>query len=127
MISFLVRLALSAATLFFLAQTFPDSFIVRSWTSAFIAALVLGLANALVKPVLLFVLKLLTLPLSCLTLGLWTLFLSWLLSAILFYVTASALQGFGVSGFGAAMWGALALSIVNALASALKSDKGEKE
>lgn len=127
MISFLVRLALSAATLFVLAQSFPDSFIVRSWPAAFIAALVLGLANALVKPVLMFVLGLLTLPLSCVTLGLWTLILSWLLSSILFYTSAYVLQGFGVSNFGAAMMGALALSIVNAIASGLTAEKGDKD
>lgn len=126
MISFLLRLIVSAAALFFIAGASGGTIQVNSATAAIIAALVLGLANALVKPVLMFIAGTLTLPLSCLTLGLWNLVLSLLLNAALFYGVGRALEGFEVRGFWPAIGGALAMSLVNALASGLFSgDKRE--
>lgn len=127
MIGFLIRLAISAATLILMANVSNGAIIVRNWTTAFIAALVIGLLNALVKPVLGFIAGALTFPLSCITLGLWSLVLSWLLNGLMFYVASEVLQGFGVKNFWVAMLGALVLSVVNALASALFSDKKDKE
>ena len=78
MLAFLIRMALSAGALLLLSS--PSVALVRvennSWTTAIIVALVLGLANALVKPILMFFASILTLPLSCITLGLWNLVLS---------------------------------------------------
>lgn len=126
MISFLLRLIVNAAALFFIAGASGGTIQVNSATAAIIAALVLGLANALVKPVLMFIAGTLTLPLSCLTLGLWNLVLSLLLNAALFYGVGRALDGFEVRGFWPAVGGALAMSVVNALASGLFSgDKRE--
>lgn len=125
MLSFLIRLALSAGALFFIAGASQGHIQVKNATAAVIAALVLGVANAFVKPILEFVAKLLTLPLSCLTLGLWNLVLSLLLNALLFWGVGEVLDGFEVRGFWAAVGGALAMSIVNSLASALFS--GEKQ
>lgn len=127
MIAFLIRLAVSAATLLIMANVSDGAIIVRNWTSAFIAALVIGLLNALVKPILGFIAGALTLPLSCITLGLWSLILSWLLNGLMFYAASEVLQGFGVKNFWAAMVGALVLSVVNAIAGALLSDKKDKE
>ena len=123
MISFLLRLAISAGALLLIANYSGGAISVSNATDAFIAALVLGLANALVKPILGFIAGALTLPLSCLTLGLWNLVLSWLLNAAMFYGVAALLEGFDVRTFAGAMFGALALSVVNAVASGLLKDK----
>ena len=128
MISFFVRLIASAAALFFIAGASGGAIQVNGVSSAIIAALVLGVANALVKPVLMFIAGALTLPLSCLTLGLWNLVLSLLLNAALFYGAGQLIDGFEVRGFWPAMLGALAMSVVSSLASALFSgDKKDRD
>lgn len=68
------------------------------------AALVVGLLNALVKPVLV----LLTLPLTILTLGLFLL----VLNALLFWLAAALVPGFVVDGFLSALLGALVMAVV---------------
>ncbi len=125
MLSFLIRLVLSALALFFISGASQGAIQVNGAAAAIIAALVLGVANALVKPILMFIAAALTLPLSCITLGLWNLVLSLLLNAALFYGAGQLIDGFEVRGFWPAIWGALAMSIVNSLASALFS--GEKK
>jgi len=84
---------------------------VASFGSALIAALVLGLLNTLVKPVLI----LLTLPITIITLGLFLL----VLNALVFWFAGSVLKGFQVSGFWWAVLGALVYSIVSGLLSRL--------
>ncbi len=125
MISFLVRLIINAAALFFIAGASGGTIQLTTAVAALIAALVLGLANAVVKPILMFIAATLTLPLSCTTLGLWNLVLSMLLNGALFYGVGRALDGFEVRGFWPAILGALAMSVVNSLASGLFS--GEKK
>jgi putative membrane protein len=126
MLSFLIRLVVNAGALFFIAGASGGTIQVNGPGAAIFAALILGVANALVKPVLMFIAGTLTLPLSCITLGLWSLVLSWLLNALLFYAVGQVLDGFEVRGFAPAMWGALAMSVVNSLASSLFSDKDDK-
>lgn len=124
MIGFLIRLAVSAVALLVIAGASNGQIVVTSASAALIAALVLGVVNALVKPVLEFVLKALTFPLSCLTLGLWSLVLSALLNGGLFLAVAKALDGFDVKSFGVAVIGGLVLAGVNAVASGLtQSDR----
>jgi putative membrane protein len=77
---------------------------VEDWKSAAIAALVLGLVNTLVKPVLV----LLTLPVTILTLGLFLV----VLNALLFWGVAEVLPGFNVNGFWAAVLGAILYSLI---------------
>jgi len=85
---------------------------VSSFGSALIAALVLGLLNAVVKPLLI----LLTLPLTVVTLGLFLL----VLNALVFWWAGSILKGFQVDGFWWAVIGAIVYSLVSgALASLL--------
>lgn len=128
MLSFLIRLIISAVALFFIAGASQGTIQVNGAAAAIIAALVLGVANALVKPLLMLIVGALTLPLSCLTLGLWNLVLSLLLNAALFYGAGQLLDGFQVRGFWPAVLGALAMSVVNALASALFSgDKKDRD
>ena len=126
MFSFLIRLVISALALIGIAKLSGGAILVGGFGDALIAALILGLVNAVIKPILEFVAQALTLPLSCLTLGLWSLLLSWLLNGLMFYAVATFVKGFTVKSFGAAMLGALLLSVINALASALVGD-GKKD
>lgn len=98
----LVRWVLLAAALLLVAQLY-SGVQVLSFGAAMIAALVLGLLNALLRPLLV----LLTLPVTLLTLGLFL----FVINALLFYVAASLLDGFKVAGFGAALIGSLLYSL----------------
>jgi putative membrane protein len=98
----LVRWLLLAAALLLVANVYPGV-VVRSFGSAMIAALGLGLFNALLRPVLV----LLTLPVTLLTLGLFL----FVINALMFWAAASVLQGFNVTGFGAALIGSLIYSL----------------
>ena len=84
---------------------------VKSFYTAMIVALLLGLINAVVRPLLF----LLTLPLTLLTLGLFIL----VLNGLLFWFVASFVDGFVVSGFWMAVLGAIAYSIISWACSAL--------
>ena len=88
---------------------------VEDWKSAAIAALVLGLVNTLVKPILV----LLTLPVTILTLGLFLV----VLNAVLFWGVAEMLPGFNVSGFWAAVLGAILYSVIGWALSTLIPDR----
>jgi putative membrane protein len=84
---------------------------VSSFTSALVAALILGLVNAVIRPVLV----LLTLPVTVVTLGLWIL----VINALLFWFVGSFVRGFVVEGFWAGLIGSILFSIVSWLLSAL--------
>jgi len=98
----LLRWGLLAAALLLVAHLY-SGVAVRSFGSALVAALVLGLLNALVRPVLV----LLTLPVTVLTLGLFL----FVVNAAMFYAAASLLDGLQVAGFGAALVGSLLYSL----------------
>jgi putative membrane protein len=94
----IVRWLLLAAALLLVAQL--DAGVhVTGFGAALIAALVLGLFNTLLRPVLV----LLTLPVTVLTLGLFL----FVINALMFYFAASVLDGFQVDGFWAALVGSL--------------------
>lgn len=97
----LVRWLLLAAALLLVAYLYPGV-TVGSFGSAMIAALVLGLLNTLLRPLLI----LLTLPVTLLTLGLFL----FVINAAMFYLAARVLDGFAVSGFLAALIGSLLYS-----------------
>ena len=101
---------LNAVALLVVAYILPG-ITVASFGSALIAALVLGLLNAVVKPLLI----LLTLPLTIVTLGLFLL----VLNALVFWFAGSILKGFQVDGFWWAVIGAIVYSIVSGLLSGL--------
>ena len=106
----LLRWVINAGTLLLLAFYLPGME-VSGWYSALITALVLGLVNAVLKPILL----ILTLPVNILTLGLFT----FVINALLFWFVASFIKGFDVTGFMPAFWGAFILSVVSWLTSNL--------
>lgn len=82
---------------------------------AFLASLLLGLLNALVRPFL-FVFKLITFPLTLITLGLFSLIVSVIMNALLLWLVGSGwVAGFHVPTYTGAIAGSLILSAVNAL------------
>lgn len=116
---FLIRTAVSAVALYIIAAFSNGQIEVKGIVAAVLASLAIGVANAVVKPILEAVAGGMTCLLSCLTLGLWSLVLSWLLSGLMFYLASYVVPGFKVNSFFPALWGALALAIVNSLATVL--------
>jgi putative membrane protein len=98
----IVRWLLSAAALLLVAYLY-GGVQVASFGAAMVAALVLGLLNTLLRPLLV----LLTLPVTLLTLGLFL----FVINALLFWMAASVISGFNVAGFGAALIGSLLYSL----------------
>jgi putative membrane protein len=88
---------------------------VSSFVTALIAALVLGLVNAVMRPILI----LLTLPVTLLTLGLFI----FVINGLLFWFVGSFVAGFSVNGFWPGVFGAIAYSIVSWALSALIFNK----
>jgi putative membrane protein len=112
---FVLRLIVNAAALWVAAQLVPG-IVVAGFTPLLLAALVLGLINAIVRPVLL----VLTLPLTLMTLGLFI----FILNAFCLWLTSRIVSGFVVQSFAAALLGALVVSIVSWLLTAFVSDAG---
>ncbi|SFB77522.1 phage holin family protein [Massilia yuzhufengensis] len=89
---------------------------VSNFTTALIAALVLGLVNTLIRPILV----ILTLPVTVVSLGLFIL----VINAALFWMVSHWIAGFDVTGFGSAFLAAILYSIISwALSSLLLKDK----
>ncbi|MCM0034364.1 MAG: phage holin family protein [Burkholderiaceae bacterium] len=101
---------LNAVTLLIVAYVLPGITVASFW-SAMIAALVLGLINMLVKPILI----LLTLPITIVTLGLFLL----VINALMFWLAGSLLKGFQVNGFWWAVGGALFYSVISGFLTSL--------
>ena len=98
----IVRWLLLGAALLLVANVYPGV-TVASFSSALIAALVLGLLNTLVRPLLV----LLTLPVTLITLGLFL----FVINALMFWSASGLLSGFQVAGFGAALIGSVIYSL----------------
>jgi putative membrane protein len=126
MIGFLLRVAINAVGLLLIGAMSDGAIQFKGFGNAVLAALVLGIANAVVKPILQGIAQSATCVLSCLTLGLWSLLLSWLINGFLFYAVGNYLGLFEVHGFWPPMMGALALSVINSLATALTKDKNDE-
>jgi len=82
------------------------------------ATLALGLLNLFARPVLL-LLKLITMPLSCLTFGLWSLALSVFVNTLVFYFVGTLGWGFHVTGFWPALIGAIVMSLLSTILTGL--------
>lgn len=103
---FIAHILVTAALLFLLGRMI-DGIVVRDAKAALIGALVLGLANAFVRPVLV----LLTLPVTFLTLGLFLL----VVNALMLMLAAAIVDDFDVKGFKAAFVGSVLLAVMNFL------------
>lgn len=111
-VRFVVHLAIVAVALWVAAAVVPGV-AVTSMPALLIAAFVLGLVNALVRPVL----TVLTLPITVLTLGLFYL----VVNGAAFALAAALVPGFDLAGFGSAVLGALLVSLVSWILGALFS------
>ena len=100
----LLRWIVNAAALVLVSSIVPG-FEVAGFFSALIAALILGLVNVIVRPVLLLV----TLPINILTFGLFT----FVINALMIELVSSIVKGFTVVDFRAAFWGALILTAIS--------------
>lgn len=103
MLKILAKWLLSASALLFVAYVY-NGVEVTSFTAAMLAALVIGLLNTVVRPVLV----ILTLPVTVLTLGLFL----FVINALVFWAAAGVLEGFHVRGFVAALVGSLIYTLL---------------
>ncbi len=108
-----IRWVLNAVALLITAWILPG-ISVNSFGAALVAALVLGIVNAIVRPVVV----LFTLPLNILTLGLFTL----VINALMLMIVNSVVKGFVISGFWSAFFGSIILTVISGLLSAAVLD-----
>ena len=104
MLGFLLHLVLTAGALLIVARLVGGVY-VSGFGVALLGALVLGLVNAIVRPVMI----LLTLPITLLTLGLFL----FVINALMLWLVAALVPGIRISGFGAALIGSLLLTLLN--------------
>ena len=102
---FLVRILVNALALFLISQFNFMHIHADNVTDTLIGALVLGLANAFVRPLLM----VLSCPLVVLTLGLFTL----IINGVIFYYVLKWLPGWHVPNYWAAFWGAIVTSLIS--------------
>lgn len=94
----ILRWVINALALLMVAYIIPGVHM-ASFYVALLAALILGIINAIIRPIML----LLTLPMNILTLGLFTL----IVNALMFWLAGSVVAGFSVDGFWPAFWASL--------------------
>ena len=117
MVNLLLAWLVNAACLLIVAMFVPGVHI-TGFGAALIGALVLGVVNTLIRPIL----GLMALPITLLTLGLF----SFVLNAAMFGLAAYLIRGFEVEGFWPALWGALALGILSWIANSVLLRNGKE-
>lgn len=118
MAGFLVRLAITAVGLW-VASSLVDGISVRNTATLVWAAFLLGVVNAVVRPIAV----ILTLPVTLLSLGLFL----WVINAAMIGLVAWLLDGFDVNGFGSALLGALFVSVTGWIGNAYIGANGRYE
>ena len=108
MLPLLARWIVNAGALLLVAYLYPGVQ-VHDFVAALIAALVLGLVNAVIRPILV----ILTLPVTLLTLGLFL----FVINALLFWLVAELVSGFTVTGFAGALIGSILYSLITLVTS----------
>lgn len=112
----ILRLLVSAAVVFILAQVLPGVH-VKNYGTSIIFALVLGLLNAFLRPILI----LITLPLTLFTLGLFL----FIINTIIVLLASDWVRGFQIDSFGYGLLFSLLLTLIMALIS--KEEKKDRE
>lgn len=114
---YIKRLLVNMLTFISLSVLLPDMIYVRSFWMALLASFVLSLLNGFIKPIL----NLLSLPLTILTLGLF----SFVINAAMLQMTAAFVgqQNFALSSFGAALIVAIIMTVVNTIVTEHNMDK----
>ena len=107
---FILRVLVAALGLW-LATEWVPGISVSTATTLILAALLLGLVNAVIRPIVV----ILTLPFTLVTLGLFLL----VVNAAMLGLVAAFLPGFAISGFWPALWAAIVVSIVSWIGSVL--------
>jgi putative membrane protein len=115
---FLIRLLITAFAMWLASVIVPGMSFSGGWTLLW-AALLLGIVNALVRPLVV----LLTLPLTVLTLGIFLL----VVNAAMLGLVAALLDGFQLAGFWSALFGSLLISIFSAVGSNFIGPSGHIE
>jgi len=105
---FLLRWLFNAVAIY-LATLIIRGIQVPDFTTALIAALVLGIVNAFIRPIVL----LLTLPINILTLGLFTL----IVNTLMLYIVAAVVRSFVITSFWSALIGALLIALISTVLS----------
>jgi putative membrane protein len=122
-VPFLVRLLVNAAALWIATQVVPGVTFAGGWLPLLGVAVVFGVVNAFIRPAA----KILTFPLIIVTLGIFAL----VVNGLMLWLTSSLSEalglGFRVSGFWAAFWGALVVSLVSTILSMLVADASRQE
>ncbi|HLR92457.1 MAG TPA: phage holin family protein, partial [Atopostipes sp.] len=95
---------------FLVLANFLDGFYVNDWTAAILAAVILSLLNAVIKPII----TILSIPVTLLTLGLFY----FVINGLMIWMTSYLVAGFTVGSFGQAILVSLILSLVNSLVTA---------
>ncbi len=121
----LLRWLGNALALYAAAWFVPGIYVDSSggWLIWIVMGLILGLVNAIIRPVL----KLLTCPLIVITLGLFTLIINALTLELTAWLGQQLGLGFYIDGFWSAFWGALIVSIVSVVLNLLLKDEAEEK
>ncbi|MCZ2128115.1 MAG: phage holin family protein [Anaerolineales bacterium] len=122
MTKFIIRWMINAAALFAAVWLVPGIIYSGDWVGILILALIVGLLNALVRPLL----KFLTCPLIILTLGLFTVVVNTLMLMLASSVGQALDIPFYVDGFWSALLGSLVMSVVSVVMSAIFRDELKK-
>ena len=115
---FLVRMAITAVGLW-VATEMVDGITARDGATLIWAAVILGIVNAVIRPIAI----ILTLPITLLSLGLFL----WVINAGMFGLVAWFLDGFEVAGFGSALLGAILVSLTGWIGNAFIGERGRYE
>lgn len=114
-----IRLLINAVAIYAAAYFVNGVNLDGTWGQIAIVAIIFGVINAIIKPVV----KLFSLPFILLTLGLFTL----VVNALMLWLTSNFSGALFVDGFGPAFWGAIVISIVSWLLSSFVSDDDDED
>jgi putative membrane protein len=106
---FIFRLLINVVAILIIAHIAPGLIRVDGFLAALIAAILLGIVNTIIRPILV----ILTFPLTLLTFGLFLL----VINALMLWLVSALLSGFHVNGFWGALFGSILISIVSWLLS----------
>ena len=102
---FLFRLLINVVAILIIAYIAPSLISVDGFLAALVAAIVLGIVNTIIRPILV----ILTFPITLLTFGLFLL----VINALMLWLVSALLSGFHVNGFWGALFGSILISIVS--------------
>ena len=102
---FLFRLLIHVVTILIIAHIVPSLIRVDGFMAALVAAILLGIVNTIIRPILV----ILTFPLTLLSFGLFLL----VINALMLWLVSALVSGFHVSGFWGALFGSILISIVS--------------